>query len=99
MGVWLLSALTAEHIAPHLEPLKDVFNFTIESQVLYHAPLSFEPSFGRLAQPEVPELPDSDQGDAVEIVKDALSAGEEGWQVGEEDMKVFVNSEKWSLGV
>ena len=37
---------------PHLEPLKDVFNFTIESQVLYHAPLSFEPNMGTAADGE-----------------------------------------------
>lgn len=36
--------LTRDHFAPHLEPLAPVFNFSIESQVLYHAPLTFEPT-------------------------------------------------------
>lgn len=35
--------LTVDHILPHLEPLAPVFNFSVESQVLYHAPLAFEP--------------------------------------------------------
>ena len=94
-----------EHIAPHIAALKDAFNFTIESQVLYHAPLSFEPAFGSLSKSQVPALPSDDSGNAMEmvgnaleIVRSALSVGEEGWTVGEEDMKIFVNSEKWSLG-
>lgn len=33
-----------DHILPHLEPLSPVFNFSVESQVLYHAPLAFEPA-------------------------------------------------------
>lgn len=37
-------SLTADHFMPHLEPLAPVFNFSIESQVLYHAPLTFEPA-------------------------------------------------------
>lgn len=66
--------------------------------MLYHAPLSFSPAFGRLAEPPVPQLPASNEGDAAEVAEDALSAGDDVWRVGEEDMKVFVNSEKWSLG-
>lgn len=65
---------------PHLEPLKPVFNFTIESQILYHAPLSFEPQQGI--------APDTDLN----------REGNGAWLIGEEDAKIFVNSERWSLG-
>ncbi len=37
---------TLDHFLPHLEPLRSTFNFSIESQVLHHAPLSFEPVYG-----------------------------------------------------
>jgi phosphatidylinositol glycan class S len=99
----LQATLTSEeHITPHLEPLSDVFNFTIESQILYHAPLSFEPTYGPVPPKDdvLPaDLEKSQSGDAVDIVKDELSGNvDEAWQVGEEEMKVFVNSEKWSLG-
>ena len=84
---------------PHLEPLRDVFNFTIESQILYHAPLSFEPTYGPVPPQDVVLPSGVESPDAVEIVKDELSGNvDEAWQVGEEEMKVFVNSEKWSLG-
>lgn len=94
-----------------MDPLKDVFNFTIESQVLYHAPLSFEPLFG-----DIPGASDdsSDQKrldsaldsasegdrDAEEVAKALIEEvkREQGWQVDEEMMKVFVNTERWSLG-
>lgn len=87
---------------PHLEPLKDVFNFTIESQILYHAPLSFTPSFGQqnIIKRDVETLSDGQtDGDTAEIVKDKVGEEEEAWQVTEEDMKIFVNSERWSLGM
>lgn len=49
-------------------------NFTVESQVQFHAPLAFEPT----------------------------ASGEDGeeryWAVDEDQMKVFVNSEQWTLG-
>ena len=84
---------------PHLEPLRDVFNFTIESQILYHAPLSFEPAYGPVPPQHIALPSGVESPDAVEIVKDELSGNvDEAWQVGEEEMKVFVNSEKWSLG-
>ncbi|CAK9779956.1 hypothetical protein CC85DRAFT_158535 [Cutaneotrichosporon oleaginosum] len=41
---WDIDGALRDHIFPHLEPLSPVFNFSIESQVLYHAPLAFEPA-------------------------------------------------------
>jgi phosphatidylinositol glycan class S len=105
------SWLPTEHIQPHLDPLKDIFNFTIESQVLYHAPLSFEPSRGHSSgfakgsedQKRLDQARDeASQGlDEAEEVAKALieeEKGLEGWQVDEEMMKLFVNTESWSLG-
>jgi phosphatidylinositol glycan class S len=101
----------AEHIKPHLDPLKDIFNFTIESQVLYHAPLTFEPTRGRSAgfsrdsgnQKQLDHaLDQASHGEprAEEVAKALLEEekGEDGWEVDEEMMKVFVNTESWSLG-
>jgi phosphatidylinositol glycan class S len=101
----------AEHIQPHLDPLKDIFNFTIESQVLYHAPLAFEPSRGHSSgftkgsedQKRLDEaLDEASQGqvEAEEVAKALIEEekGQDGWQVDEEMMKVFVNTEDWSLG-
>jgi phosphatidylinositol glycan class S len=91
--------------------LKDIFNFTIESQVLYHAPLAFEPTRGHSSgfvqgsedQKRLDEaLDDASKGqiEAEEVAKALIEEekGEEGWQVDEEMMKVFVNTESWSLG-
>lgn len=102
---------TIEHIQPHLDPLKDIFNFTIESQVLYHAPLSFEPHFGDIPSASkesadqkrldsaLEHASDGDR-DAEEVAKALIEEvkKEQGWQVDEEMMKVFVNTERWSLG-
>ncbi|BEI84378.1 hypothetical protein CcaverHIS002_0409820 [Cutaneotrichosporon cavernicola] len=41
---WDIDGALRDHILPHLEPLAPVFNFSVESQVLYHAPLAFEPT-------------------------------------------------------
>ncbi|GMK57143.1 hypothetical protein CspeluHIS016_0309830 [Cutaneotrichosporon spelunceum] len=41
---WDIDNALSDHILPHLEPLAPVFNFSVESQVLYHAPLAFEPT-------------------------------------------------------
>ncbi len=69
---------------------------------MYHAPLSFTPTFGPVHDSPVDVeglLDGQTQGDAVEIVKDKVSEGvDEACRVTEEDMKVFVNSERWSLG-
>ena len=98
--------LTEDHFIPHLEPLKAVFNFSIESQILYHAPLAFEPMFGRVPKtgleeriaPLIEAAADGERG-AEEVVKATLEAErEEAWLIDDEAMKVFVNSERWSLG-
>ncbi|KAL1411135.1 GPI transamidase component [Vanrija albida] len=41
---WDVEAALRDHFAPHLAPLAPVFNFSVESQVLYHAPLTFDPA-------------------------------------------------------
>ncbi|RXK39002.1 hypothetical protein M231_03732 [Tremella mesenterica] len=70
---WEIDSAIREHFVPHLEPLKDVFQLKIESQILYHAPLAFEPQFAPLPE-------------------------EKGaWLLGEDELKVFVNSESWNL--
>jgi phosphatidylinositol glycan class S len=98
-----------DHFAPHLDALRPVFNFTIESQVLYHAPLSFEPTWGDLpvqtdeAQRRISAAVDratkGDEG-AEDVAKALLAeeAREKAWFIDEEMMKVFVNSEHWTLG-
>jgi phosphatidylinositol glycan class S len=101
----------AEHIQPHLDPLRDIFNFTIESQVLYHAPLSFDPAHGQLSgfasssadQKRLDQaLEEAGHGDhdAEGVAKVMIEEGkqQQGWMIDEEMMKVFVNTERWSLG-
>lgn len=77
--------------------------------MLYHAPLSFEPSYTSL-----PKSSHTQAGAIEEAVKAASHGDAEAEQVaellvqednqdrayviGEEEMKVFVNSERWSLG-
>ena len=85
-----------EHILPHLEPLKDVFRFNMESQILYHAPLSFEPRRGSADDGE--GLPSIGGFASVEASEAETGDGVSTWWVGEEEMKIFVNSESWSLG-
>lgn len=41
---WDIEAAIRDHFRPSLDPLAPLFNFSIESQVLYHAPLTFEPT-------------------------------------------------------
>jgi len=78
---------------------------------LYHAPLAFEPTQGHSSgfakgsedQRRLDEaLDEASQGqvEAEEVAKALIEEekGEEGWQVDEEMMKVFVNTESWSLG-
>ena len=91
---------------PHLEPLKAIHNFSIESQLLYHAPLSFEPTYGQVPHDqmkgslalaiEAAKAGDEDAEDIAAAVMDEEK--EEAWLIDEEEMKVFVNSERWSLG-
>ncbi|WOO81447.1 GPI transamidase component PIG-S [Vanrija pseudolonga] len=40
---WDVEGALRDHFLPQITPLAPVFNFSIESQVLYHAPLTFEP--------------------------------------------------------
>ena len=87
-----------------------MFNFSLESQVLYHAPLSFEPIYTDIP-PESRPLPgmieaavnQARHGDAgAEEVGEILvhdDQRDKAYMIGEEEMKVFVNSEKWSLGM
>lgn len=109
--IWVFKLTRAEHIQPHLDPLRDIFNFTIESQVLYHAPLSFEPAYGQLrglASDSADKkrldqaLEDASHGEqeAEEVAKAIIEDTKQGrgWMIDEEMMKVFVNTERWSLG-
>jgi phosphatidylinositol glycan class S len=83
-----------------------VFNFSIESQILYHAPLSFEPTYGPAFDTDdgqVARAIEAAQGGdqrAEEVAAALLDdrKGDEAWLIDEEMMKVFVNSERWSLG-
>ena len=86
-----------------------MFNFSIESQVLYHAPLSFEPSYMSIgdhagaAEDRIgAAVEKASHGDAeAEQVAEALvqqDSTEKAYVIGEEEMKVFVNSERWTLG-
>lgn len=96
-----------DHFLPHLEPLRPIFNFSIESQVLHHAPLSFEPVYGapisgaseqKAIEQAVEQAEAGDE--AAEQAAQALiqSQSEKSWLVDEEGMKIFVNTEQWSLG-
>ncbi|WVW79431.1 hypothetical protein I302_101400 [Kwoniella bestiolae CBS 10118] len=103
---WEIDNAIKEHFIPHLEPLKDIFNFTIESQILYHAPLTFEPplDYSPSSSPENPQIDAAiraaEHGDegAEQVARDLIQEDRsQSWYVGEEDMKAFVNSERWSL--
>jgi phosphatidylinositol glycan class S len=98
-----------DHFTPHLEALRDVFQFTVESQILYHAPLTFEPVFGPPPMDHVGAELDEAIGIAGEgneeveqVVKAELSKEgkikEGAWLIGDEEMKGFINTERWSLG-
>lgn len=41
---WDINGALNDHVLPHLNALAPLWNFTIESQVLFHAPLTFEPT-------------------------------------------------------
>ncbi|ORX39337.1 phosphatidylinositol-glycan biosynthesis class S protein [Kockovaella imperatae] len=97
---WDISSAINDHILPHLEPLKDIFKFDIESQILYHAPLTFEPHLGAHSadtHPSVGGVMPDEEG----IVDLATVRNEDihnpYWYIGEEEMKIFINSESWSL--
>ncbi|WVQ63839.1 uncharacterized protein L199_001995 [Kwoniella botswanensis] len=101
---WEIDDAIQEHFIPHLEPLKDIFNFTIESQILHHAPLTFDPTLSdapAIGDPQLEAaLEAAREGDeeAEEVAKELIQEDNtQTWLVGDEDMKVFVNSERWSL--
>lgn len=79
--------------------------------MLYHAPLSFDPAHGQLPglasdsadQKRLDQaLEEASHGEqeAEEIAKAMIeeTKQERGWMIDEEMMKVFVNTERWSLG-
>lgn len=100
-----------DHFLPHLEALRPIFNFTIESQILYHAPLSFEPSYSEIPGGErdkaldatvgvINSMPDHSQQVSMEAAVKVMEdeRGNKAWMIDREQMTIFVNSEKWSLG-
>ncbi|CDO70983.1 hypothetical protein BN946_scf184830.g15 [Trametes cinnabarina] len=57
---WDVQGAIRSHIGPLLEKLSDLHNFTIESQVQFHAPLAFEPRLLRHNDTEVHGLAHED---------------------------------------
>ncbi|ODO04810.1 hypothetical protein I350_05420 [Cryptococcus amylolentus CBS 6273] len=109
---WDIDQAIKDHFLAHLEPLRPVFNFAIESQILFHAPLSFEPHLGLIPEEEQnraidegveavnsASATDATKGAEVEafISETVDKRGERVWVIDEEQLKIFVNSEKWSL--
>lgn len=77
--------------------------------MLYHAPLSFEPTWtdtpssGQKAKLQIEAAMDQAKKgseDAEEVAKALIEEEkwDKAWIVDEEMMKVFVNSERWTLG-
>ncbi|KAL1695748.1 phosphatidylinositol-glycan biosynthesis class S protein-domain-containing protein [Schizophyllum commune] len=83
---WPIRENIRRHLTPTLNDLANLYNFTIESQVQFHAPLAFE---------LVPLGSDanSDANDAGS--EEPLEANEAG--LTPEQLTVFVNSAEWSL--
>ncbi|KAK8844094.1 hypothetical protein IAR55_006888 [Kwoniella newhampshirensis] len=102
---WDIEGAIRDHLLPHLELLSPIFNFTIESQLLYHAPLTFEPTYNatdaagnQRAIDAAIETGKGDEENAKAVAKElADEQTEKAWIIDEEQMKVFVNSERWSL--
>lgn len=63
-----------DYLSPVLTQLSILHNFTIESQVQFHAPLAFEPPQSL-----------SEHGGVQHLL-------------GEEELKMFINSADWTLG-
>ena len=83
-----------------------VFNFTIESQILYHAPLAFAPTLGSPPRDssdlEAKAIAAAEAGgsEAIAVAEQVVAQGtDQAWLISEDDVKVFVNSEQWSLGM
>lgn len=64
-----------EYLSPTMNELSVLHNFTIESQVQYHAPLAYE----------LPSVNSSEKQMEYEL--------------GPDQLKTFVNSAEWTLGV
>ncbi|KIR35177.1 phosphatidylinositol glycan, class S [Cryptococcus deuterogattii MMRL2647] len=107
---WDIEGTIKDHFLPHLEALRPIFNFTIESQILYHAPLSFEPSYSEIPGGEsdkaldasvdvINSMPDHSQKVSMEAAVKVMEdeRGNKAWMINREQMTIFVNSEKWSL--
>ncbi|KIJ36741.1 hypothetical protein M422DRAFT_179013, partial [Sphaerobolus stellatus SS14] len=71
---WNQKDVIRRYISPVLSQLNLLYNFTVESQIQFHAPLAFDP---------------------LEIV---TSKGDKSYVLGEEELKVFINSAEWTLG-
>ncbi|WWD21249.1 hypothetical protein CI109_105733 [Kwoniella shandongensis] len=102
---WDIESAIKEHFLPHIEPLAPIFNFTIESQLLYQAPLTFEPTYQSTDRADnertieaTVEMAKNSEEDVQAIAKEiADEQVQKAWLIDEEQMKVFVNSERWSL--
>ena len=80
-----------------------MFNVSIESQILYHAPLSFKPTWGSAPASSTAEIETLLEAartneNAEAVAKEMMDDRDEAWLIDEDEMKVFVNSERWSLG-
>ncbi|KAI5887108.1 uncharacterized protein SCHCODRAFT_02640756 [Schizophyllum commune H4-8] len=82
---WPIRENIKKHLSPTLNDLASLYNFTIESQVQFHAPLAFEPVSLRLET-------DAEGTDAQSDASEAREAG-----LTPEQLTVFVNSAEWSL--
>jgi GPI-anchor transamidase subunit S len=73
------------YLRSSLRDLSIIHNFTIESQVQYHAPLAFEPHV---------VMTNTTIGDNDEN----LSSSRTSYHLDQDHIKTFVNSEEWTLG-
>ncbi|TRM63577.1 phosphatidylinositol-glycan biosynthesis class S protein-domain-containing protein [Schizophyllum amplum] len=81
---WPIRDAIQRHLTPTVNDLANLYNFTFESQVQFHAPLAFEP--------EPISVHDDDESAAdVEPSNDDMAG------ITSEQLTVFVNSAEWSL--
>ena len=72
-----------------MNDLGNLYNFTIESQVQFHAPLAFEPvPLRRESDSEATDAQDASNEEKLEANEAGLTP---------EQLTVFVNSAEWSL--
>ncbi|KAL1665216.1 phosphatidylinositol-glycan biosynthesis class S protein-domain-containing protein [Schizophyllum commune] len=86
---WPIRGNIRRHLTPTLGDLANLYNFTIESQVQFHAPLAFEPVPLRRES-------DSDATDARDAANEEKPEAKEAGLTPEQ-LTVFVNSAEWSL--